>query len=609
MAAEKTQVYILPVMIPRALSVTDPERVRGDKPLETPGTEEKKIEKKDRTRKEKKKFRQSFYAQVYSDLNAGGKKWPAAKNPYLNSSFLTLPSGVFSRDKNDTAQRISSARLHKIKELKNEIVDLERKIEASSLENLALKDLTRRHAKAINRFNNAESHLQGLLAGHRNEMRELRKLLKMSQEAEKNTARELKKVEGELRRTKGDLKTLVMLSEDKALAEREELNRRLSVLNKTLEAKNERIQSLEMQLKLNNSIFSRQLASESKKLLEATMITKDLLVEINIVHQKIKEKDRQLYIKNIYANRMPKALRDRSDWVPNDQSLRVDRSVQVDKESFRELLLSQHQETEKSPIQLKKEKREDKGGEDKAKEVCSDAQDRKEKQATKKVPMPETSNRTHRGDKLLMEECNFPELIKEMEKQTEVFDQELKSLTKSEQNPQSDSTKENNQEGEAVEEAEKEEKKPSEQQKKKARSEGAVLSKDGVPSKDPTRLKKKYIFSEAVENLHQGLHTSGAKCRAGSLSSLRQAGQSCSNPAVSRGKIAFGAYEPSFGQIPLARQDGSSGVGGTPEEGVLWGGLFARREPPEFQLRTGNGRQVRNAWQSPDSMPGSNSPR
>lgn len=43
-----------------------------------------------------------------------------------------------------------------------------------------------------------------------------------------------------------------------------------------------------MQLKLNNSTFSRQLASESKKLLEATMTTKDLLMEINIIHQKIK---------------------------------------------------------------------------------------------------------------------------------------------------------------------------------------------------------------------------------------------------------------------------------------------------------------------------------
>ncbi|NXJ23706.1 LCA5L protein, partial [Dicrurus megarhynchus] len=482
--------------------------------------------------------------------NAGGKKWPAAKPAGLNASFLTLQSGVVHQDKNATAQRISSARLHKIKELKNEVFDLQRKIEASSLENQALKDLSRRHAKAIYRYNNAESHLQELLAGHRNEMKDLRELLKMSQEAEKNTARELKKVEAELRKTNGDLKTLLVLSGDKALAEREELHHRLSVLTETLEAKDERIQSLEMQLKLNNSTFSRQLASESKKLLEAGMITKNLLLEIHIVHQKIKEKDRQLYIKNIYANRMPKALRDRSDWIPNDQN----RSVQVDKESFRELLLSQHQETEKNPIQLKKEKKpsEDKGGEGKAKE---DAQCRKAKQATKKIPTPETSNRTHRGGKLLMEEHAFSEFLKEMEKETEFLKQELKILMKTEQNPQSDRVKENDQEGDAVEEAEKEEKKPDEQQKK-ARSEGAI------PNKDPARLKNKYIFSEAIENLHQGLHTSGTKSKAGSLCSQRQAGQSCSDTSVSRGKISFGAYEPSFGQMPLARQGGASGAQG-----------------------------------------------
>ncbi|NXQ12130.1 LCA5L protein, partial [Peucedramus taeniatus] len=472
---------------------------------------------------------------IHSDLNAGGKKWPAAKSSNLNSSFLTLQSGVVFQDKNATAQRISSARIQKIKELKNEIFDLQRKIETSSFENLALKELNRRHARAIDRYSNAESHLQELLAGHRQEMRDLRNLLKTSQEAEKNTARELKRVEAELRRTKGDLKNLAVLSEDKALAEREELNRRLSVLNETLEAKDERIQSLELQLKLNSSTFSRRLASESKKLLEATMTTKNLLMEINIVHQKIKEKDRQLYVQNIYANRMPKALRDKNDWVPNDQSLRVDRSVQVDKESFRELLLSQQQETEKNPVQLKKEKRGDKGGEGKAKEVCSDAQGEKEKPATKKVPMPETSNRTHREDKLLMEERKFSEFIKEMEKETEVLKQELKTLMKSEQNPQR--VEENNQEGEAVQEFEKE-KNPFEQQKKKVRSEAAS------PSKDPTRLKKKYIFSEAVENLHQGLHTSGAKCKAGSLSSQSQAGQGCSDTAVPRGKISFGAYEP-----------------------------------------------------------------
>ncbi|NXC60734.1 LCA5L protein, partial [Aleadryas rufinucha] len=492
---------------------------------------------------------------IFPDLTAGGRKWPAAKTPHLNSSFLTLQSGVVYQDKNATAQRISSARLHKIKELKNEVFDLQRKIEASSLENQALKGLSRRHAKALDRYSNAESHLQELLAGHRNEREHLRRLLKTSQEAEKITARELKKAEAELRRTEGDSKTLLVLSEDKALAEREELNHRLSVLNETLEAKDERIQSLEMQLKLNNSTFSRQLASESRKLLEAGIITKNLLMEIHIVHQKIKEKDRQLYIKNIYANRMPKALRDRSDWVPNDQ---IDRSVQVDKESFREVLLPQHQETEKSPVQLKKEKNpsEDKGGEAKAREACSDAQRRKEKQPTKKIPTPETSNRTHREGKLLMEERAYSEFLKEMEKETEFLKEELKILMKTEQNPPSDRVKENNQEGDAVEEAEKEEKKPDEQQNKKTRSESAI------PNKDSSRLKNKYIFSEATENLHQGLHTSGTKPKAGSVCSQRQEGQSCSDTAVPRGRISFGVYEPSFGQIPVARQDGASGAQG-----------------------------------------------
>ncbi|XP_063035586.1 lebercilin-like protein [Melospiza melodia melodia] len=427
-------------------------------------------------------------------MAAGGKKGPNASN--LNSSSSPLQSGAGHQEKTPTAQRISSARIHKIKELKNEIFDLRKKIETWSFENLALRELNRRHSKAMERYGNTESHLQEMLAEHRSDVRHLRSLLKMSQEAERNTARELKKVEAELRRTEGDLKALAVLSGDKALAEKEELSRRLSVLNETLEAKDERIQSLEMQLKMNSSTFSRQLANESRKLLEATMTTKKLLMEINTAHQKIKEKDRQLYVQNIYANRMPKALRDRSDWVPDDQSLRVNRSVQVDKESFRELLLSQHQETEQNPIQQEKENKD----EGKAKEVCSHARGKKEKQATKKVP--ETSDRTHRGGKLLMEECKFSEFIKEMEKETEVLKQELKTLMKSERSPQR--VKKNNQEREAVEEVEKEEKNPHEQQKKKARSEGPS------PSKDPTRLKKKYIFSGAVENFHQRLHTSGS---------------------------------------------------------------------------------------------------
>lgn len=192
-----------------------------------------------------------------------------------------------------------------------------------------------------------------------------------------------------------------------------------------------------------------------------------------------------------------------------------------------------------------------------------------------------------------MEERACSEFLKEMEKETEFLKQELKILMKTEQNPQSDRVKENNQEGDAVEETEKEEKKPDEQQKKKGRSEGTI------PNKDPARLTNKHI-SEAIENLHQGLHTSGTRSKAGSLCSQRQAGQSCSDTAVSRGKISFGTYEPSFGQIPLGRQ-GCSHLALAERKEQLMKQLFGEgclqgeREPLELQQQGGEGRQGRDA--------------
>uniref|UniRef100_A0A8D0EMZ4 Lebercilin-like protein n=1 Tax=Strix occidentalis caurina TaxID=311401 RepID=A0A8D0EMZ4_STROC len=242
--------------------------------------------------------------------NAGRKKLPAEKIPHENSSFLSL----------QMAQRISSSRLHKIKELKNEIFDLQHQLEASGLENHFLKQLQRRHLKVIGRYQNSEHNLPDLLTSHYNEVRALRKLLRMSQEDERSTSRKLRKVEAELLKAKDALQTLHMLSEDKALAEREELDHRLSVLTEKIEANDQKIQSLEKQLKLNNSTFSRQLANENKKAVEAGIITKNLQMEINFLHQKIKERDRQLYVKNIYANRMPKIPKDRSDSVTHEKS-------------------------------------------------------------------------------------------------------------------------------------------------------------------------------------------------------------------------------------------------------------------------------------------------
>ncbi|PKU32624.1 lebercilin-like protein [Limosa lapponica baueri] len=410
------------------------------------------------------------------------KDLPAEKTPHQNSSFLSPQISMISQKKNAVAQRISSARLHKIKELKNEIFYLQHQLEASSLENHILKQLQCRHSKAIGRYKSSESNLPGLLASHYNEVRALRKLLRMSQEGERNTSRKLRKVEAELLKAKDALQTLLMLSEDKALAEREDLGHKLSVLTGKLEVNDKRIQSLEKQLKLNNSTFRRQLASENKKAVEAGIITKNLQMEINSLHQKIKEKDRQLHVKNIYANRMFKILKDKSDSVPHE------------KKYLRE-------------------------------------------------------------GRLLMEEYACLEYMKEKEK--DLLKQELRKLMKTEQTPLSDSVKENNQETDAVEEYKKEEKRPDEQlnNSEKARSKCVT---PGPRNKTPLRLKKKYIFSEATENLHYGLPTSGTKSKKGSLCNHRHAGQDCSETAESKVENSSGLYEPSFGKVTETRQKDSS---------------------------------------------------
>ncbi|NWR88214.1 LCA5L protein, partial [Furnarius figulus] len=520
--------------------------------------------------------------------NAGGKTFSAMKTSQ-HCSRLTLQSTATSHDRNAMAQQVASARIHNIKELKNKIFDVQRKIEAVSLENHTLRQLQQRQVKAIERYKSSESNFQGILARHYDEVRDLRNLLRMSKESEMNTSRKVRRVEAKLLKAKDALQTLLLLSEDKGLAGREELNDRLSILTQKLEGEDERIKSLEMQLKLNHNINSRQLASENKKMLEAEIVTKNLKKEINSLHQKIKEIDRQLYRKNIYSNRIPKDLKDNSDLVPQEQSLSVNRIVQVDKESFKTLLLSQHQDTEKSPIQLIKG---EKGEEAAAKEANSDAQGRTENQSAKKILMPETSNRAHREylreGRVLIEEHTFSEFMKEKEKETEMLKKQLQNLMKTEQSPQSDGAKHNNHNGDAVEELEREEK-PKEVQtsSEKGRSEGAT------PNKTPTR-------SEATENLHQGLLQLGPKGRAGRPS---QAGQGCSGTAASREKNSFGQYEPSFGKdTRLGQKDRATGEGGSAHVAFagrkkqlmeeLVGAGAAQRDSPSSSNVTGMKREV-----------------
>lgn len=159
-----------------------------------------------------------------------------------NAPFLHSQINVAAQRRDAITHRILSARLHKIKELKNELADLHRKLEATVAENQFLKQLQLKHLKAIGKYENSQNNLPQIVVKHQNEVKTLRQLLRKSQGKERAVSGKLRETDSELLKTKDALQALRKLSEDKHLAERDELTQRLSVLATKMEGNDRQIQ-------------------------------------------------------------------------------------------------------------------------------------------------------------------------------------------------------------------------------------------------------------------------------------------------------------------------------------------------------------------------------
>ncbi|KAM4772735.1 lebercilin isoform 1-T2 [Rhinophrynus dorsalis] len=204
------------------------------------------------------------------------------------------------------AKRVLSARLLKINELRNELTEHQIKLEELQKENKTLKRLQFRQEKALNKFEDTENEISQLISRHNNEIRTLREHLRKSQERERATEKRLKDTEDELYKTNNALKKLKLLSENRHLAEREELSKKVELLETKLEERERRVKDLEKNLELTQSSFQRQLVSEKKKVSDAQVESKLFQEELQRLTQKLKEKERELDTKNIYAFRLLK---------------------------------------------------------------------------------------------------------------------------------------------------------------------------------------------------------------------------------------------------------------------------------------------------------------
>ncbi|XP_066474894.1 lebercilin-like protein [Tiliqua scincoides] len=531
-----------------------------------------------------------------NDRQVKGSRMLPKKKQQPKTLFGT--SGITNSQKSSNmTRRILSARLHKIKELKNEVSVLQNKLEASNMENQLLKRLQHRHLKAIGKYENAETNLPDLMAKHYGEVRTLRALLRKSQEQERSASRKLREVEAQLLKTKDTLQALQKLSEDKNLAERADLKHKLTILSEKMEASDKKIQGLEKQLLLNNTSFSHQLAVEKKKSLEAWTISTNLQMEIKSLNQKIKEKERELGIRNIYANRMLKGQQDKGDTEqksPPNQMLKgqrdkgdteqksppkdvnVTRSEQVDMSFELEAVTPvQKQEQEKSAVLKKEMTSKDTNLRNKqcdAHQVVHQA----EVHQTEKLLMQQLSNRTCtellREEIRLSEEKHFKcENLERLKKRRDgqginLLKDEFEKLRTVQSFPLTHSIlqKENN-----MEERKKQE---NEECKRSIEPKEAVAGKLAVLTqrhKTPSKLKKQYVFSEVIENLHQGVPTSGPTSNTSIVCNSKQVTRHQSEIVEFNTGNSTSAYEPSFGKATKTRQKGPSSVHGEDDVSMI----------------------------------------
>uniref|UniRef100_A0A8D2AXZ9 Lebercilin LCA5 n=1 Tax=Sciurus vulgaris TaxID=55149 RepID=A0A8D2AXZ9_SCIVU len=205
-------------------------------------------------------------------------------------------------------KRVLSARLLKINELQNEVSELQVKLAELLKENKALKRLQYRQEKALNKFEDAEHEISQLVIRHNNEITALKERLRKSQEKERATEKKVKDTEGELFRTKFSLQKLQKISEARHLPERDDLAKKLVSAELKLDDTERRIKELSKNLELSTNSFQRQLLAERKRAYEAHDENKVLQKELQRLYHKLKEKERELDIKNIYSNRLPKSF-------------------------------------------------------------------------------------------------------------------------------------------------------------------------------------------------------------------------------------------------------------------------------------------------------------
>ncbi|XP_064196638.1 lebercilin [Anguilla rostrata] len=527
-------------------------------------------------------------------LHRKGLQRAGSKQPRPGVGSQT--KGSSPKDLDLVTKRVLSARLLKINEQRNELSSLQQRLEQLQRENRVLRQLQHRQERALHRFEDTESEVAQLISRHNAETHVLRERLRRTQERERAVDRRLHDADEELRRCRAALQKLRRLADDRQLGEREELARKLAQAQERAQEDERRIKELERNMELSTGSFQRQVTAERRKTHEVQEEVRNLREELERLTQKLKEKERELNTRNIYANRMMKGTprKDTDSGVKRkgpgiEGSPRCSsKGVQTEEHPAPPDFPTPPPAVADAPEHPRdggyfslKEQRED----DRALGVTEDERRSAERERERE-----------RGGKRQGLQAR-PELLEEEE---EIKDggRGLKEEGRNGRSPGLFQVQRDPEEKEEEEKSRPANRNPSpEEQRRKeqllarmreidreARRSGVAESEAAGSLPEPKSQRPSGpSFPEPVENLHKGLPSQDSSAPQGRPP---HSGRRGLNPQGAVDDLSFGSYAPSFGQpagragVPAQRGGGGGGAGGGAEPG---GGAEEKpREEPDL---------------------------
>ncbi|XP_033125669.1 lebercilin-like isoform X2 [Anneissia japonica] len=315
----------------------------------------------------------SNYSRDSRITNATSSGYGKTRRTYTGQSkgrASSIQGNVTPRNATEVTKRMLSAKGHTINRLRSENEEIKIKYEESVREIRLLKQLQRKQERALNKFEGEESELPELLRNHSAELDSLHQRVRKYKEKDRSKDKQLQEQHDELCRLQKEMKKMKKLAGDKHLLERDALQQKLSIQSEQLSDKEKRIIDLERYVENIRKNQSHQFNDVKNKEHDLKGQISALQMENERILVQLREKEKELDIRNIYSNRVIKPpTKLRSTKSPTSpRGIMLDKSTTTDS-----LIQSPHppgtpkrtssaevrqQITEKKTVVVEKEKKE-----------------------------------------------------------------------------------------------------------------------------------------------------------------------------------------------------------------------------------------------------------